>query len=96
MIEHGEEFGVDWTLGEVIHAGAECPGWHPWDEAIYGPRPQIQLWKWTCQECAATGPMPHDLLSTPHDCKSRGPFDEVARLLVEPVDVSDSLIVPGL
>lgn len=47
-------------------------------------------WKWTCQECGATGAMPEDILETPHDCKSRGPFEEVARLLVEPVEEKGS------
>lgn len=35
--EHGAEVGVDWIGGLVLHENdAE---WHPWDEAIYGPRP---------------------------------------------------------
>lgn len=35
----GTEVGVDWVAGEVLHDGEDCPGWHPWDEAVYGPHP---------------------------------------------------------
>ncbi|MCY1718597.1 hypothetical protein OVA26_16795 [Microbacterium sp. SL62] len=80
---HGAEVAVDWVLGEVLHDGAACPGWHPWNEAVYGPLPERQVWKWSCQECSDTGAMPADALQRVHDCTSRGPFDEVARLLVE-------------
>lgn len=34
---HQVEVGVDWENGLVLHEGdAE---WHPWDEAVYGDRP---------------------------------------------------------
>lgn len=65
------------VIGPVPISGDAHPGLIP-----------RQRWKWTCQECGATGPMPEDILAPQHDCKSRGPFDEVARLLVEPVTES--------
>ena len=35
--DHGEEIGVSWEEGLVLHAGDA--DWHPWDEAVYGARP---------------------------------------------------------
>lgn len=34
--EHGAEVGLDWTTGVVLHENDQ--DWHPWDEAVYGPR----------------------------------------------------------
>lgn len=33
----GDEVGVDWSCGLVIHEGDA--DWHPWDVAIYGEIP---------------------------------------------------------
>ena len=37
MAEHGEEVAVSWDEGLVLHEGDA--DWHPWDEAVFGPRP---------------------------------------------------------
>ena len=37
MAEHGEEVAVSWDEGLVLHEGDAA--WHPWDEAVFGPRP---------------------------------------------------------
>ena len=35
--DHGEEVGVDWASGLVLHEHDAT--WHPWDESVYGLRP---------------------------------------------------------
>jgi hypothetical protein len=37
MSTHGQEVGVDWDDGLVLHENDA--DWHPWDVAVYGPRP---------------------------------------------------------
>lgn len=64
----------------------ECGGTEaPFAEVDAESSDQSASWKWRCMECSAAGPMAADILAPQHDCKSRGPFDEVSRLLVEPV-----------
>lgn len=36
--DHGEEVGVDWVNGLVLHE--RDSGWHPWNPAIYGDKEQ--------------------------------------------------------
>lgn len=42
-----------------------------------------ERWTWTCEDCDASGVLSDDILTPMHDCRSRGPFDEVSRLVIE-------------
>lgn len=74
---------IEFAVVEVRDEDGSYPDGDPIGWAVICRKAPPTL-KWTC-ECGASGLMPEDPLTTLHDCKSRGIFDEVSTLTVEAV-----------